>query len=259
MEEIIPYLDSILRWVHVVAGVAWIGMLYFFNFVNAPFAPTMDADCKKKVVPQLMPRALFWFRWGAAYTWISGFLLLSVLYYHGKSSVLWEGGASQWGMLPGIMIAVTFLGVFVYDALVKTALKPTNLAFWGGWIAFSGLYCFYRLVVTDVSFRGAMIHLGSMMGTFMAFNVWFRIWPAQRKIIAAIKGGQAPDGALVALAGLRSKHNTYMSIPLVLFMLNSHNLWMASEDKVWAAPAAILLGWVVCYGLYKKAASVPAF
>src|SRR5512147_125316 len=74
-------LQSLFRWLHVVAGIMWIGHLYFFNFVNGPLAKTYDADSKKKVLPELMPRALYWFRWGAAYTWITGFLLAGLVYY----------------------------------------------------------------------------------------------------------------------------------------------------------------------------------
>src|SRR5262245_66243239 len=77
-------LEAALRWIHVVAGILWIGHLYFFNFVNSAFAPTMDGETKKKVVPQLMPRALFWFRWGAAFTFLSGVYLMFKLYYHGE-------------------------------------------------------------------------------------------------------------------------------------------------------------------------------
>src|SRR5215468_10487346 len=75
------WLELVFRWIHVVAGIAWIGHLYFFNFVNAQVAKTYDADSKKKVVPELMPRALYWFRWGAAWTWITGFLLAGIIYY----------------------------------------------------------------------------------------------------------------------------------------------------------------------------------
>ncbi|HMS17615.1 MAG TPA: urate hydroxylase PuuD [Planctomycetota bacterium] len=257
MEKVSPYLDAIFRWVHVVSGIAWIGLLYFFNFVNASFAAKMDGETKKKVVPELLPRALFWFRWGAAYTWISGLLLLAFTYYHGKA--MWDSGQSSWGPLPFAMLGITFLGVFVYDALVKSVLKPTNFAFWGGWLLVSALYYFYRLQITEVGYRGAVIHIGSMFGTFMAFNVWFRIWPAQQQIITAIKNGQAPNADLVALAGLRSKHNTYMSIPLVFMMLNQHNPWMAPQELTWSIPAAILIGWLVCYCLYQKAGKVQGF
>src|SRR5438046_8090101 len=75
----------VFRWIHVVAGIAWIGHLYFFNFVNSQVAKTYDADSKKKVVPELMPRALYWFRWGAAWTWITGFLLLLIVYIYGDN------------------------------------------------------------------------------------------------------------------------------------------------------------------------------
>ena len=74
-------LEALFRWVHVVAGVLWIGLLYFFNWVNGPFAKTLDSETKPKVVPELLPRALYFFRWGAAYTWLSGLLLLGVVYY----------------------------------------------------------------------------------------------------------------------------------------------------------------------------------
>ena len=75
--DLVNFLESLFRWIHVVAGILWIGLLYFFNWVNTAFAPTMDADTKKKVVPELLPRALYWFRWGAAFTWVTGVLLLT--------------------------------------------------------------------------------------------------------------------------------------------------------------------------------------
>src|SRR5437867_3678573 len=81
------WIELVLRWGHVVAGIMWIGHLYFFNFVNAQVAKTYDADSKKKVVPELMPRALYWFRWGAAYTWATGILLAGLVYYMGNNLV----------------------------------------------------------------------------------------------------------------------------------------------------------------------------
>src|ERR1700752_2065067 len=101
------FVQLIFRWIHVLAGVAWIGHLYFFNWVNGPFQKTLDGDAKKKVVPQLMPRALYWFRWGAAYTWITGILLLGMVYYHGKAALnVPEAG---WTAGAGVMILVTFV------------------------------------------------------------------------------------------------------------------------------------------------------
>src|SRR6185295_17075847 len=96
------WLEMIFRWIHVVAGIAWIGHLYFFNFVNAQVAKTYDADSKKKVVPELMPRALYWFRWGAAWTWITGFLLILMVFYHGQLVI---DPTASWSMLGFVMVA----------------------------------------------------------------------------------------------------------------------------------------------------------
>src|SRR5262247_4648784 len=81
------WIELVLRWIHVVAGITWIGHLYFFNWVNAQVAKTYDADSKKKVVPELMPRALYFFRWGAAWTWLTGVLLFGIVYAMGGALV----------------------------------------------------------------------------------------------------------------------------------------------------------------------------
>src|SRR5437773_9802008 len=114
-----PALEALFRWIHIVAGIVRIGLLYFFNFVNGPFATTMDPDTRKKVVPQLMPRALYWFRWGAAWTWVTGVLLVLLMFYHGREVFPGIGGFR----LPYIvMILVTFLAFLGYDALWMSGL-----------------------------------------------------------------------------------------------------------------------------------------
>src|SRR6516164_11411259 len=105
-------LDLIFRWTHVVAGIMWIGHLYFFNFVNGQVAKTYDADTKKKVVPELMPRALYWFRWGAAYTWITGILLLGLVYYMGDQAL---AQGAEWTAGAIIMVVLVFVAPFIYD------------------------------------------------------------------------------------------------------------------------------------------------
>ena len=106
------------------------------------------------------------------------------------------------------------------------------------------------------SYRGYAIHLGAMFGTIMAFNVWFRIWPAQKKIITATKDGEPADAALAAMAGLRSKHNTYMAVPLVYMMLSQHALW--STNPIWLA-IIVLVGWAIVYHIYDRAKAVKGF
>ncbi len=114
-------LDQLFRWLHVFAGITWIGLLYFFNFVNGPFAGTLDADSKKKVVPELMPRALFWFRWGAAWTWVTGVLLISIVFYSNRTVFL-DNPDEGWGLGTIVMVAVTFLAVILYDILAKSGV-----------------------------------------------------------------------------------------------------------------------------------------
>ncbi len=253
--DVMDITQSIFRWIHIVAGILWIGLLYFFNFVNSAFAPTMDGETKKKVIPQLMPRALYWFRWGAAWTWATGVLLLLLVFYHG--GLLFNDVSQGWKLPTFVMLAVVFLGVFIYDALMKT-LGTKNLK--------AAVVVGFLLITAAIylmgewagwSYRGYVIHTGTMLGTIMAFNVWFRIWPSQKKIITAIRDGQAPDPAAVALAGLRSKQNTYMSVALVWTMIDVHTSW--ASTYWWYLPIAIALAWFVTSHLFKRAPKVAGF
>ena len=246
-------LESLFRWAHVVAGILWIGHLWFFNFVNSNFVPTMDGDTKKKVVPELMPRALWAFRWGAAWTWITGLVLASLVYY--QTGLLFKDPTVKTWTTGGIGVLVALLMFVVYDPLAK-AIEKTEVHFILGLVVTTAAVWFFS-AFAGFGYRGTSIHLGAMFGTIMAANVWMRIWPAQRKIIAAVKAGEKPDPALVAMAGLRSKHNTYMSVPLVFTMMNQHATWAASS--IWSLPVVVLVGWGFTYWMYKKAATVKGF
>jgi uncharacterized membrane protein len=256
-------LESVFRWFHVVAGITWIGHLYFFNWVNGHFAATLDGDTKKKVVPELMPRALFFFRWGAAITWLTGVLLMGMVYYMHPTQIfgpdiVWTNGAKA-------MIAVTFLGFIIYDILAKTLLKDPVMGFWGGWILSSALILLYHHV-GGFQYRATAIHLGALFGTNMAFNVWFRIWPAQQTIITGIKDGTPVDAAIAPMAGLRSKHNTFMSVPLVFMMIGQHATWAAMGDSPasWGLndlylPLVVLVGFGVTQHIYGISKNVKGF
>lgn len=253
--DVMNFLESIFRWLHVVFGILWIGLLYFLNFVNAAFEGTMDAETKRKVVPELRPRVLFWFRMAAAATWLFGVLLLLMVFYHGRVAladpVNGSFTAGSW-----LMLVLVFAAPFVYDPLVKSVMKDLQTAFIAGVVLATALAAVF-MMVGGFGPRGMMIHLGSVFGTIMAFNVWFRIWPAQQKIITAIKNGEAPDAALVGLAGLRSRHNTYMSVPLVFLMLNQHNVGWATNAI--AVGIVVLAGWGLVYKLYDQAGKVKGF
>jgi uncharacterized membrane protein len=246
---------------HVFAGIIWIGHLYFFNWVNGPLAAKLDGPTKKVVVPELMPRALYWFRWGAAWTWITGILLLAMVYYHGNR--IFQRGLD---MQSGVMVLITFIAPFIYDALWKSGLA-NNLR--------AGVITSFIILTVIIlgyahfagfGYREILIHTGALLGTTMAFNVWFRIWPSQQKIIRAVKEGAAPDAAIVKLAGLRSRHNTYMSVPLVWAMIGQHttyfsggNLGIPSDYSYVSLLLIIIIGWHIVFQLYKKAGKVQGF
>ena len=248
-------LQALFRWIHVVAGILWIGLLYFFNFVNGPFAATMDGATKKVVVPELMPRALFWFRWAALWTWVTGLLLLLLVFYHG--GLMFEAGGG-WGGGALLMIAVTFLAPLVYEALLGSPLgKDIKTVAAIGFVLIA-LVVLGFVLLGGYGYRAYVIHTGAMFGTIMAYNVWMRIWPSQRKIITATKEGTPPDPAVVALAGARSRHNTYLSVPLVWTMLNSHTIVPFAASPI-TLLAAVGIGWWAVAQLYKKAPTIKGF
>jgi uncharacterized membrane protein len=108
------------------------------------------------------------------------------------------------------------------------------------------------------SYRAYSIHLGVLFGTIMAYNVWFRIWPAQQQIIAATKKGEAPDPALLALAGGRSRHNTYLSAPLIWVMINQHTTAFAGWGWLFLL-VMVLVGWHVVFQFYAKSTKIQGF
>jgi uncharacterized membrane protein len=252
------------RWTHFLAGVIWIGHLYFFNWVNAQFNPKLDAETKKKVVPELMPRALFWFRWGAAVTWLTGVSLAMLLYYKHDSGLLLDlqtpRNVEPMDWLPafGLML----VGFLVYDMMFKMLKTPmlrnVGTVIWGALAI--GYGCLLE-TQWHFSHRAIFIHLGALFGTAMAANVWMRIWPAQKRIITAIKNGQKPVDGDVAVAGLRSRHNTYMSVPLLLFMVSVHQEGMLDRNVVWqyTAIGALVIGFVATHLLYKLSTKVSGF
>jgi uncharacterized membrane protein len=252
------FIQLVFRWTHVVAGVAWIGHLYFFNWVNAQVAKTYDADSKKKVIPELMPRALYWFRWGAMYTWVTGVLLLGLVFYM-VPSLMGVTSESELAMPFLRAFSVVLIMPALYDVLWKRAFKGKETI--GVAVSALGIIFVAWYLSTFLPSRSVFIHIGAMFGTTMFMNVWMRIWPNQRKIIAAIKEGKGPDADLVAMAGLRSKHNTYMSVPLILTMVNMHYPVVLSAKAGdmrldWILLVVfVAIGWGVTKWLYTKSAT----
>jgi len=254
MEAVYSWGEILFRWVHVVAGVTWIGLLYFFNWINGNVAKQLDGETKQKVLPELLPRTLYFFRWGAAYTWVTGILLLGLIYYMSEGSG-WTADANIYAAFGVVMV-----GAVIYDVMWKALQDKKEIALGISFILLLGVMSMLDNVF-GLSARSVYIHVGALFGTCMAMNVWMRIWPAQRKIITAIKAGDAPEPGWGALAGLRSKHNTYMSVPLIYIMVAVHhhnaaqNLKFGDMDGSWLFLAGLIaVSWGVVFWIYKKAA-----
>ena len=146
----------------------------------------------------------------------------------------------------------------IYDMMAKSPLGKDPKVF--------AAICFIAVCLliwvsqqVGIGYRGSLIYVGALFGTTMAMNVWMRIWPSQKKIINGIKTGPPADASIVALAGTRSKHNTYMSVPLVWAMINSHSTALDSPSAWLIMPVLILVSWGVVMMTYKKAAKIKGF
>ncbi|MFN2498777.1 MAG: urate hydroxylase PuuD, partial [Pyrinomonadaceae bacterium] len=258
------WLNLIFRWVHVFAGIMWVGTTYYFTWLDARLteeekavANTGDAAqiwmvhsggfyvVEKRKVPDLASRTLHWFRWEAGTTWLSGMALMVVIFYLGGGALIDRDVRDiSVGAAVALGVGVLIVGGIVYDLLMLSPLGKNEKAF--AVVAYILLVGVSYGLTRYLSARAAYIHVGAMMGTIMAANVWMHILPAQKKMIAAINEGRKPDDALSAQAKLRSKQNTFMAVPLVFLMISNHFPGVTYGDQYnWAILAVlILVGWV---------------
>jgi uncharacterized membrane protein len=258
------WLNLALRWIHVFAGIMWVGTTYYFTWLDARLSEEEKAVVntgnaaqiwmvhsggfyvvEKRKVPDLLSRTLHWFRWEAGTTWLSGFALLVVVYYLGGGALIDEDVRElSLTAAVGLGIAVLVAGWLVYDLLMLSPLGRHEKAF--AVVAYLLIAVAAYALTRLFSGRGAYIHLGAMLGTIMAANVWVRILPAQKKMIKAINAGQKPDDALSAQAKLRSKQNTFMAVPVVFLMISNHfpSATYGSRNNWLILSGLVLLGWI---------------
>jgi uncharacterized membrane protein len=253
------WLNLFARWLHVFTGILWIGQTYLFTWLdgelnkeeksaNQPAQVWMVHSggfyvVEKRKVAELS-RKLHWFRYEAALTWLSGMVLLVLVYYLGGALIdpdvrdISNGTAALIGL--GLLVAAWV----VYDILCHTPLVKNDLAF--AVVAFLLVVGVAYGLTQVFSGRGAYIHVGAMFGTIMFLNVWQRILPGQRKMIAAMRDGGEADAALAARAKQRSKHNTFMVVPLVFTMISNHFPTATyGHQHNWVILAALVLtGWI---------------
>jgi uncharacterized membrane protein len=240
------WLNLFVRWLHVVAGVTWLGQTYLFNRLEARLGEAARAAGKPEPVwlvhsggfyvvhkdrsPSPLPPTLHWFKWESALTWSSGLLLLLIVYYAGGLLTSDPEVAFSWAAAAGLLsLAAAWL---VYDALCRSPLGRSETAM--AVLGFALLVALAQGLLRVLSARAAWIHVGAAMGTIMAANVWQQILPTQRRMIAALAEGGRLDPALEDQAMLRTRHNTYLSVPLLLVMLSNH-FPTASYGHSWSA------------------------
>ena len=245
----------LLRWLHIASGLLFVGLLWWFNFVFTPFNLVMDPETRKKVMLELLPRALYWFRWSAFYTAVLGVTLLFVVFYEGGLTI---EGQQPWSVGSYVMLAVVMLTYRVYVLLTKTSIGKNLLAMGGIGIVVVGALIYGMIEYGHFSYRAYVIHIGFFFGIIMVGNVWEIIWPAQKKILDAMKSGSAPDPLLMGRTMLHSRHNTYLSVPLLWCMIEAHTAVPAANDWLYLI-VIILVGWALVSLVYKKAGKVQGW
>jgi len=260
------WLHLLLRWGHVFAGILWVGTTYFFTWLDGRFAElekqlnqgsTTKNPLERQVwmvhsggfysveklkVPKVMPDKLHWFRWEAALTWLTGILLFALVYYHGGLLVSLEDARISPAAAVWLSIGLLVASVPVYDLLWFRLLKNERLGVAVSFVLVAALSWFLARFFTG---RAASLQLGAMFGTIMTANVWMRILPAQRRMVAALKAGTEPDQAEALRAKTSSKHNTFLVVPVVFMMISNHfpSITYGRSDNWLILSVLVLLGW----------------
>jgi uncharacterized membrane protein len=253
--DLAEWLNLAIRWLHLTAGIAWIGSSFYFiwldNHLTAPAAGEASGELwavhgggfyhnqKYQVAPAQMPDRLHWFKWEAYFTWISGFSLLVLIYYVGAQSFLIDPAKAALSPAEAIAIGLAALvvGWLFYDLLCRSPLGNSNRLLGVVWFAF----LLGAAILLDRLFnaRAAYMHIGAIIGSVMVGNVFFVIIPNQRKVVADLIAGRTPDPALGKAAKQRSLHNNYMTLPVLFIMISHHYPMTYGAERPWLVLALL--------------------
>ena len=254
------WLNLLIRWAHMIAGIGWIGTYFYFI--------ALDQSLKRRekmkegvmgtawevhgggfyhvekftVAPTELPGDLIWFKWEAYLTWMTGFLLLVVQFYLDADAWMIDPAVMELESWQAIVISVASLAVgwFVYDGICRSPIgKRTTLLAAVGFIWILAAAYFYSQVFSG---RTALIHVGAFIGTLMAANVFAVIIPYQRKITEALLAGQSPDPKFGTIGKQRSVHNTYLTLPVLVTMVSGHYPMLSAHPQSWLIVAFIIVG-----------------
>ena len=249
--HLIELLDLTFRWVHVIAGIMWIGNSMLFNWLDRNLRPPSRTVTevygdiwllhsgafyfveKTSLAGQPMPRPMHWFKWQAYTTWLSGVALLIVVYYVGGRALLTDPVRAS--LTPTIALAVALGslvgGWLVYDLLWRfIAPRSATLA---GALSIAALIGIVVALTSLLSGRAAFLHVGALLATIMAGNVAMTIMPSQRVLVAAVEAGRPPDPAVADAAKTRSIHNNYITFPVIALMVSNHFPGIYGHPRSW--------------------------
>jgi len=256
------WLNLLVRWLHMIAGIAWIGSSFYFVWLdNHLQPPKQEADRnrgvggelwsvhgggfyhaqKYRVAPAVLPETLHWFKWEAYTTWLSGIFLTALIYWYGAGIYLIDPTVADLSPWQAVTIAVGFIGGgwVIYDLLCKSALARDARLF--GLVLLLGCSLLAWGLCQLFSGRGAYLHFGAVLGTIMAANVFFVIIPGQKKMVAAAARGETPDPEHGIRGKQRSVHNTYFTLPVLFTMISNHFAMTYNHEYNWAILVAISL------------------
>jgi uncharacterized membrane protein/plastocyanin len=260
--EVTEWLNLAVRWTHVIAAIMWIGSSLFFNWLD-PRIEENDRTRAKKIEGELwmvhsggfyqvekklvapepseMPKHLHWFKWEAAFTLLSGWLLLDIVFFQGGGVTLVDPNVSSLSASAATALVVaTLIGSwFVYDILWRSPL--TKNTYVGAVITYGLVVGVNYFLAHEISGRASYLVTGAMMGTWMATNVWVHIIPAQKGLVASVTSRKPPDPKLAKHAKTRSRHNNYFTYPVVLIMLSNHFPGLYGNKNNWMILAALIV------------------
>ena len=266
------WVNLLLRWAHVITAIAWIGASFYFVLLDNSLSPPEDADLKAKgidgemwavhgggfyhsnkymVAPANLPDKLHWSYWESYSTWLSGFALLTVLYFFNASSFLVDKRVFDWSPGAAITGALAYLalGWIVYDQICRLVGRAKDGSV-GGDLKVGVLVFFYTCASAWIAChffagRAAFLLTGAMLATVMSANVFMVIIPGQRKVVAAMRAGQPVDANHGKRAKQRSVHNTYFTLPVIITMLSNHYGMVYQHHANWLVLILLMLAGAV--------------
>ncbi len=250
MPDIHEWLNLLVRMAHFIAGIMWVGTSFYFVWLDSAFTPPeekregVEGELymthggffyrveKRRFGAGAMPPGLHWFKWEATFTWITGFVLLWIVYYASNAALLIDPAVRALTQTQAATLGIASFAVawVLYDALFRSPLGRSIFGNAAGLALAAGAVWW---LTHTFSGRGAFIHLGAMFGTVMVLNVWVHILPNQRAIIAAAQAGREPDYELGKKAKRRSMHNSYMTLPVLFTMISNHFASLYGHAQNW--------------------------